>query len=85
MPRIRSKWPQHSRKTGVDKDSWHICVHFESKLATGLCMQATDYVKSNPGRTAIVMMDFCCDSSAGGDVLVNTVINQNVRYAQGIK
>ena len=52
-------------------------------IAKELNPQVTEYVKANPGRTAIVMMDFCCGSSAGGDALVNTVVNQNVRYVQG--
>lgn len=46
--------------------------------------QAVSYINSTPGRLGIIMMDFAGDSN-GGDQLVNAVINQNVRYAQGIK
>lgn len=46
--------------------------------------QAVSYINSTPGRLGIIMMDFAGNSN-GGDQLVNAVINQNVRYAQGIK
>lgn len=46
---------------------------------------ATEYILSNPGRTAIVMLDYACDDAIGGDVLVNAIVNQNVRYKQAAK
>jgi len=38
-----------------------------------------------PGRTAIVMLDYACDSETGGDALVNAIVNQNVRYRQAVR
>lgn len=46
---------------------------------------AVEYILSNPGRTAIVMLDYACDDAIGGDALVNAIVNQNVRYKQAAK
>ena len=76
-------------RTSKSSTSW-LCNHVSlsgspKSNAQTLNPQAAEYISANPGRTAIVMMDFCCDASAGGEVLVNAVINQNVRYVQGVK
>ena len=47
--------------------------------------EAAAYINANPGRTAIVMTDFACDSAVSGDILVNAIVNQNVRYIQATK
>ena len=82
--------------TGKATNEW-LCNHISlaiSRLnittsikstAQNLNPQAASYINSNPGRTAIVMMDYSCESSADGDDLVSAVINQNVRYVQGTK
>ena len=38
-----------------------------------------------PDRTAVVMLDYACDSETGGDALVNAVVNQNVRSRQAVR
>lgn len=43
------------------------------------------HINNNPGNVGIIPMDYAGNSGASGDQLVNAVINQNVRYAQGIK
>ncbi len=47
--------------------------------------EAAAYFNSKPGRLGIVMMDYAGDESVGGDELLMTVINQNVRYKQSVK
>lgn len=81
--------------TGKATNEW-LCNHISlavsltnglniKNIAKDLNPEAASYINSKPGRTAIVMMDYCCESSADGDDLVNAVINQNVRYIQGTK
>ena len=82
----------YADKARTDKpaDDW-LCNHVSlagnpKNNAVTLNPQAASYILANPGRLGIIMMDFACDPSAGGgDELVNAVINQNVRYVQGVK
>ena len=77
-------------RTEKPEDDW-LCNHVSlagnpKNNAKILNPQAASYINENPGRLGVIMMDFACDASVGGgDELVNAVINQNVRYVQGVK